>query len=179
MAERDDDQELTEEERAAEQSRAAKRKQRLIYSSVGAAALVLALGGLLTWLILAATPDPETQAARAAQKPEAVDQRAIYYPLGERFTINYDVRGRQRFMQVEVTLMLRDEAAVRSIEVHKPRIRNDLVMLFSGQVFEDLQTPEGRELLRQDALRGVQNVLEQEIGRPVVEQVLFTSFVMQ
>src|SRR5690625_7087035 len=70
--------------------------------------------------------------------------------------MNYDVRGRQRYLQVQVTLMLRDNAAVQSIELHQPSIRNTLVGLFSGQVFEDLQTPEGRELLRQDALRGVQ-----------------------
>ncbi|MDQ2078088.1 flagellar basal body-associated FliL family protein [Marinimicrobium sp. ABcell2] len=179
MADLDDDQELTEEERAAAQQQAAKRKKRLIYIGAGATVLVLALAGILAWVFLAATLDEEALAAREAQRPEAAAQRAIYYPLAERFTINYDVRGRQRFLQVEVTLMLRDDAAVRGIETHMPRIRNDLVMLFSGQVFEDLQTPEGKELLRQDALRQVQNVLEQEIGRPAVEQVLFTSFVMQ
>lgn len=178
MAERDNDGELTPEQRAAAQAQAAKRKKRLVYGTAGAAALVLILGGVLIWLLLR-EPDPQMQAARAAQNPEAVDHRAIYYPLGQNFTMNYDVRGRQRYLQVQVTLMLRDDTAVPSIEVHQPSIRNKLVALFSGQVFEDLQTPEGKELLRQDALRGIQSVLEQEIGRPVVEQVLFTHFVMQ
>lgn len=178
MAERDDDQELTTEERAAAQAQAVKRKKRLIYGAVVAAVLVLVSAGIIIWLLLY-EPDPQIQAAQAAQNPEAVAQRAIYYPLGQNFTMNYDVRGRQRYLQVQVTLMLRDNAAVQSIEMHQPSIRNNLVGLFSGQVFEDLQTPEGRELLRQDALRGVQSVLEQEIGRPVVEQVLFTHFVMQ
>lgn len=175
MAERDD-RELSPEEQAAAQ--ATKRRKRLIYGVIAAVVLVLLLGGIIIWLLLR-EPDPEIQAAQAAQNPEAVDQRAIYYPLGQNFTMNYDVRGRQRYLQVQVTLMLRDSAAVQSIELHQPSIRNTLVGLFSGQVFEDLQTPEGRELLRQDALRGVQSVLEQEIGRPVVEQVLFTHFVMQ
>lgn len=178
MAERDDDRELTPEEQAAAEAQADKRKKRLIYGAVGAGVLVLVLGGLLIWLLLH-EPDPQIQEAQAAQNPEAVDQRAIYYPLGQNFTMNYDVRGRQRYLQVQVTLMLRDNAAVQSIEIHQPSIRNNLVALFSGQVFEDLQTPEGRELLRQDALRSVQSVLEQEIGRPAVEQVLFTHFVMQ
>lgn len=178
MAERDDDRELTPEEQAAAEAQAAKRKMRLIYATVAAAVLVVALAGIIAWLLLH-EPDPQVQAAKAAQNPEAVDHRAIYYPLGQSFTMNYDVRGRQRYLQVQVTLMLRDNAAVQSIEIHQPSIRNNLVALFSGQVYEDLQTPEGKELLRQDALRGVQNVLEQEIGRPVVEQVLFTHFVMQ
>src|SRR5690625_2358505 len=177
MAERDD-RELSPEEQAAAEAQAAKRRKRLTYGAVAAAALVQVLGGIIIWLLLP-QPDAATEAAQAAQNPEAVDQRAIYYPLGQNFTMNYDVRGRQRYLQVQVTLMLRDNAAVQSIELHQPSIRNTLVGLFSGQVFEDLQTPEGRELLRQDALRGVQSVLEQEIGRPVVEQVLFTHFVMQ
>ena len=177
MAERDD-RELSPEEQAAAEAQAAKRRKRLIYGVIAAAVLVLVLGGIIIWLLLR-EPDSEIQAAQAAQNPEAVDQRAIYYPLGQNFTMNYDVRGRQRYLQVQVTLMLRDNAAVQSIELHQPSIRNTLVGLFSDQVFEDLQTPEGRELLRQDALRGVQSVLEQEIGRPVVEQVLFTHFVMQ
>lgn len=177
MAERDNDRELTPEERA-EQAQAVKHKKRLIYGTVAAAVLVLILGGIIAWLLLK-EPDPAVQAAQAAQNPDAVDDRAIYYPLGRNFTMNYNVRGRQRYLQVQVTLMLRDDAAVPSIEIHQPSIRNNLVALLSGQVFEDLQTPEGRELLRQDALRGVQSVLEQELGRPVVEQVLFTHFVMQ
>jgi flagellar FliL protein len=60
-----------------------------------------------------------------------------------------------------------------------PMIRNALVLQFGGQVYADLQTAEGKELLRQQALENIQNLLQQEIGKPGVEQVLFTNFVMQ
>lgn len=179
MAAPEDQRELTEEEQAAADAAAARKKRRLKIF-VGAAIAVLLMGGAVAlWFFLKPPPDPAVEAAKAAQKPEAIEQRAIYYPLKEKFVINYDVRGRQRFLQVEVNLMLRDDSAIRPIEQHMPRIRNDLIMLFSGQVFEDLQTPEGKELLRQDALRRVQAVLEQETGKQAIEQVLFTSFVMQ
>ena len=52
-------------------------------------------------------------------------------------------------------------------------------MLFSGQEFEALQTPEGKEALRQASLAEVQKVMQEKIGKPGVEQVLFTDFVMQ
>ena len=60
-----------------------------------------------------------------------------------------------------------------------PAIRNALVMLLSGQSFETLQTPEGKEALREQALVKIQEVLQQEIGKPGIEQVLFVNFVMQ
>lgn len=104
---------------------------------------------------------------------------AIYYPLKPPIIVNFQSRGRQRFLQAEVTLMMRDESVVQAIEVHMPLIRNSLVLLFSGQVYEELQTAEGKELLREEALEEIQRLLEQEIGQPGIEQVLFTNFVMQ
>src|SRR5690606_26831659 len=110
---------------------------------------------------------------------ESAKKPAIYYPLQPVFIVNFESQGRQRFLQAELNLMLRDEAVIAALELHMPAIRNSLVMLFSGQTYEDLQTAEGKELLRQQALLNVQEVLEKEIGKPGVEQVLFTNFVMQ
>ncbi|MBB6523467.1 flagellar basal body-associated FliL family protein [Pseudoteredinibacter isoporae] len=104
---------------------------------------------------------------------------AIYLPLKPPIIVNFEARGRQRYLQVEVTLMMRTEQALSAAELHMPMIRNALVMLFSGQIYEELQTPEGKELVRQLALEEVQTMMDREIGEPGVEQVLFTNFVMQ
>lgn len=182
MAEEDDERELTEEEQA-EIDRKARRNQKIKLAVLALLLVVLSVGvtlGLLHFLSPdEPVPDGETAEAEPAEPLEPARQQAIYFPLKEKFVINYNVRGRQRFLQTEVNLMLRDNEVVKVLEQHLPRVRNDLIMLFSGQEFEDLQTPEGRELLRQDALRRVQAILEQEMGQPGVEQVLFTSFVMQ
>lgn len=182
MAEEDEERELTEEEQA-EVDRKVQRNQKIKLAVLALLLVVLSVGvtlGLLHFLVPdEPAPDGETAEAEAAEPLEPARQPAIYFPLKEKFVINYNVRGRQRFLQTEVNLMLRDNEVVKVLEQHLPRVRNDLIMLFSGQEFEDLQTPEGRELLRQDALRRVQAILEQEMGQPGVEQVLFTSFVMQ
>lgn len=104
---------------------------------------------------------------------------AIYLPLKPAIIINFESRGRQRYLQVDVTLMMRTDQALSAAELHMPMIRNALVMLFSGQIYEELQTPEGKELVRQLALEEVQTMMDREIGEPGVEQVLFTNFVMQ
>lgn len=182
MAE-DDERELTEEEQA-EADRKARRKQKIKLTVFAVLLVLLSVGvtlGLLYFLApgdAGSTGEAEEQAEQS-EPLEKARQQAIYFPLKEKFVINYNVRGRQRFLQTEVNLMFRDNEVATVLEQHLPRVRNDLIMLFSGQEFEDLQTPEGRELLRQDALRRVQAILQQEMGQPGVEQVLFTSFVMQ
>jgi len=52
-------------------------------------------------------------------------------------------------------------------------------MLIGGQLYEEIQTAEGKELLRQQCLQELQKIMQEEIGKPGVEQVLYTNFVMQ
>ncbi|UCE77348.1 MAG: flagellar basal body-associated FliL family protein, partial [Gammaproteobacteria bacterium] len=70
-------------------------------------------------------------------------------------------------------------AVADSIKEHRPAIRNNLVMLFSSQDPHALNTRDGKEKLRDETLSEVQKVLKQETGSPGVENVFFTSFVMQ
>jgi flagellar FliL protein len=142
----------------------------------------------------------EEASAESSEPAEAVATPAIYYPMKPNFTVNFDVNGRQRFLQVELTLMYRDPAVVTTLELHMPAVRNGLVMLLSSQVFEELQTPEGKEKLRAAALQSVQDIIAKEESasaekskekddekakekskkpQPNIEQVLFTQFVMQ
>lgn len=104
---------------------------------------------------------------------------AIYYPLKPAVVVDFSVRGRQRFLQAELTLMTREDDVVAAIELHQPMLRNALVLLMGGQAYEELQTAEGKELLRQACLQTLQKLMQTEIGKPGIEQVLFTSFVMQ
>jgi len=125
-------------------------------------------------------PEPQhEEAVPAEEQAPPPPTPAIYYPLKPAIVVNFSVRGRQRFLQVELTLMTRDGAVVSAIELHQSMIRNALIMLIGGQPFEELQTAEGKEVLRQNCLQEIQRLLQQEIGKPGIEQVLFTDFVMQ
>ncbi len=114
-----------------------------------------------------------------AAMEEEVKKPAIYYPLKPSIIVNFEARGRQRFMQADLTFLIRDDDVIAAIELHMPMIRNALVLLMGGQLYEDVQTAEGKELMRVQCLQEVQRLLEQEIGKPGVEQVLFTNLVMQ
>lgn len=156
------------------------KKKIILLAAVGVALIALSVGGTL--LALSMLSPPEEVAGDAAAEEvveEAVRAPAIYYPLKPPIIVNFNARGRQRYLQAELTLMTREDDVVATIEMHMPMIRNSLVLLFGGQIYDELQTAEGKELLRQEALAEIQRLLEQEIGKPGVEQVLFTNFVMQ
>ncbi|UTF60787.1 flagellar basal body-associated FliL family protein [Gilvimarinus sp. DA14] len=175
MAEDEQEEQQTEEGSETEQPK--KKKKWLLLGLILLLLIGLSVAATLYFLGFFAT-EPEPPAVEEEQAPQEV-QAAIYYPLKPEFITNFEVRGRQRFMQVEMTLMLRENDVVPALELHMPAIRNALVMLMRGQSYEELQTPEGKELLRQQALFEIQGVLEQEIGKPGIEQVLFTNLVLQ
>ncbi len=173
---------MAKENERAEASSGGGRKKLILLIIVGLALVGLSIGGTLLALQMLAPQSAPTEMAgvEAEIEPEEPARNpAIYYPLKPPIIVNFQARGRQRFLQAELTLMARDNDVVEAIELHMPMIRNALVLLFGGQVYEELQTAEGKELLRQEALTEVQRLLAQEIGKPGIEQVLFTNFVMQ
>lgn len=123
--------------------------------------------------------EDSAEAGEGGEAAEDIKAAAIYIPLKPAIVVNYNSRGRQRFVEAKISLMLRSEAVLSAVELHMPMIRNSIVMTMGAQIYEDLQTPEGKEQLRQQLLKKTQEIVEAETGEPGVEQVLFTNFVMQ
>lgn len=154
-------------------------KSKLIVIILGVLVLVAgSVGGTLFFLGFFDPPAPSEEELAAA----AVDVKpaAMYFPIKPAFIINFQSRGRQRFLQVDVTVLTRDGEIFSAIQEHLPLIKNKLVMILSGGVYQELQTDEGRELMRQQVHQGVQEIIQTETGKTEgIEQVLFTNFVMQ
>ncbi len=155
-------------------------KKKLIILIVLAIVLIgLSVGGTVMALKFLAPPQVAENAEVNPEAAPATKKAAIYYPIKPEIVVNYGDKGRQRYAQVEVTLMIREEDVVAALELHAPMITNALIMAISGQTYDEVQTAEGKELLRQQCLQTLQKILEKEIGKPGIEQVLFTNFVMQ
>lgn len=129
------------------------------------------------WFFLGGQKSAEPE--EAAEPAEPVKLPALYEQLTPAFVVNYTHEGRQHYMQVHVSLMARDPAKLDELKVHMPVLRNELVMLFSQQNFAELMKPEGKVALREQATAKVQEIAQRETGADVVEQVLFTNFVVQ
>lgn len=103
----------------------------------------------------------------------------IYFSLEPAITVNFQRGGRTRFLQVSMSVMAHEQASIDNLQQHMPVVRNNLNLLFSSQEYESLSTREGKEALRQAALKAIRDVLTERAGAPGIDEVYFTGFVMQ
>lgn len=104
---------------------------------------------------------------------------ANYLAMQPPFIVNFNEAGRTRFLQLELSLVSRDGAAIDMANTHMPLLRNNLLQTLAEQDFETLKTVEGKEQLVASLTATVQATIEEKLGRPGFETVLFRSFVMQ
>jgi flagellar FliL protein len=142
-------------------------------------AVVIAGGGAGGWF---ATRGHAAKSAEAtpASKPQEPRAAAIYYRFDPAFVVNFGGEGNARYLQVMLEAMSRDPAMIDLIKNNEPAVRNDLLLLLSGQEYGVLMTPEGKERLRAATLETIRKIVATEGGDPAkVEAVYFTSFVIQ
>ena len=148
-----------------------------------AAVLVLAIGGGAAFFLLSDSSEDDAAAADSAETSQDVGAAAtgpaIYLKLDPAFVVDFIVDGKQRYLQLNLTVKSRDQAQIDAIKIHMPLIRNSLVLLFSSQVFSELQSTEGKLALKDASVESINTILQQETGAAGVEDVLFTNFVMQ
>lgn len=105
---------------------------------------------------------------------------AIYTPLDPPFVVSFsDINGDSRFLQLTLQAMARDQRTIDQIKQHAPAIRNAFLFLISGYKVEDLQTLEGKEKLRAAMLASANEIMAKNTGKAGIEELFFTSLVIQ
>jgi len=116
--------------------------------------------------------------ASSEKKEEA--PTTLYYNLTPALIGNLaDTGNRLKFFKADVSLRVTGSEAEEKLKQHEPLIRHQLVMLFSAQTSETINAPDGRETLRQQALKQVQDAINGEEGKPIVEDLLFNNLIIQ
>jgi len=146
--------------------------------------LVLLGGGGAAALMLMQAPAPGDAEAGAGDTAAAGEQappaERHYFSLAPAFVVNFsDPSSRARFLKVELDAVAHEEEDLELVSKHMPAIRNAVVLLLSRQRYEGLLEHEGKEALRASVRETIRGVLEASAGEPIVEDVYFTSFVMQ
>jgi flagellar FliL protein len=116
----------------------------------------------------------------ADAQPETALAPAIYTPLDPPFVVSFnDAAGETRFVQLMLQAMSRHQKTIDAIKQHSPAIRNAFLFLISGYKVEDLETVQGKEKLRKDMLAAANDILEKNTGSADMEDLYFTSLVIQ
>jgi len=140
--------------------------------------LVIAAGVGGYFILVGKSAAPAEHGATGAEHGNAA-AGDIYYAMDPPFIVNFEIPAPVRFLQVTVEVMAHEQSAIDAVQKHMPVIRNNLMMLFSGQDYQVIRTREGKEALRVRTLAEIQSILKQRMGKPGIEAVYFTSFVMQ
>lgn len=178
------DKEASAEETGAEQEGTAGGKLKMIIFIVLGLLLTAAASIGVTWFLLKDNADDQQNEDInniPLGEPEMTEEKgeAIYHALQPPFIVNYNIGGRSRFLQVELSVLTRDNASVELLVLHNPLIRNNLLDVFSLQDVAALMTAPGKEQLAADLTNAIQDIMVNELGRPGIETVLFRSFIMQ
>jgi flagellar FliL protein len=145
---------------------------------IGVAAFVVLAGAGAAAFLLTGNGNAHGKKAQAQHKEPLA--APLYVGLDPPFVVNFDGEQLVRFLQITVQVMTRDPASVELLKANDPVVRNDLLLLFANQKYEVVATRAGKEKLRSDALTAIRQVVASAGGKPEhIEQVYFTSFVMQ
>ena len=167
-----------------------KGKKKLII--IIAAVVVLALGGAGAFFFLGGDSDvSEAEMAAALDSSEPSENgadsssgaaetgSALYVPMPRPFRFNVPGAARDRFVEIRVQLLVRGSDNEEEAKKHVPLIESTILNVFSQANADDLATSAGKTSLKQLTLVEVQKIMKDISGKNIVEQVLFTGFVMQ
>jgi flagellar FliL protein len=125
-------------------------------------------------------PEEKKPAAGAEREEKSGPPKpAIYFAFDPPLIVNFDDTQAVRFLQLQIEVLARDEKIVEAVKLHQPVMRNNLLMLMNGRDYKSLMTREGKEALRTECLKEIQRILKKETGSPGIEDLYFTSFVVQ
>lgn len=154
------------------------------------------IGGLYFMGMLDGDESAQTDAPADTAQPDsaAPPKPAHYLDLSPAFVVNFADQSNAAYLQIEMQVMARDLLVLDEVKNHMPVIRNNILLVMSGQKFEEVRTRAGKERLQQQLLAAIQEVVADAMrarqqaqnkdgkagSAPAnVEQVYFTSFIMQ
>lgn len=130
-------------------------------------------------LLLALSLPLAVHASEDKEAKEGAVPTVAYVTLFPALVGNFGEGAKLKFFKADISLRVTGADVEAKVKHHDPLIRNQLVMLFSQQTEAGMAAAGARETLRAEALKQVQDVLVQEEGKPLVEDLLFNNLIIQ
>lgn len=156
-------------------------KKKLIIIIAAAILLVVVTAGAVVFFMSGGESEEAMEDGEDAQVETSVAEvgTAMYVTMPRPFTFNVPGTTRDRLVQIKVKLMVRGDNNHETAKRHIPLIEGTLLKAFSTANADDLATTAGKDALKVKAAKDVQKAISEVTGAKIVEEVLFTGFVMQ
>ena len=166
------------------------KSRRKLLAMIGVVlAFILVVGGYCTYAYLyhkwpfgsLGSSDATVIAGQSVSGEDAAALMADQYiRFDSAFTFNLPGENRRGHMvQVDVALVVHGVQNAAMAQKHLPLISATISEICAQQDYESLSSPSGRERFKHLLLDGIRTKLTGVINDPLIEQVLFTNFVMQ
>ncbi len=128
-----------------------------------------------------AGPSPEEIATQKVQAEEEQKllQKENYIPFEQTFVFTIKSERRIHTGQVQVVLSVLGEENTELAKKHLPLLNSVVFDKLSSQTYESLLLPSGRQRLKRELLDATRAKMTEVAKTPVINQILFTSFVLQ
>lgn len=109
---------------------------------------------------------------------DKMQEEVFYYEINPAIISNF-VSDSLRFLRANIAIKVRGEEMILFLEENEPMIKHHLLMLLSTQLEEELESPDGKSAIQEQALELLIEKIAEE-GHPTpLEEVLFTSFLIE
>ncbi|EGR2474061.1 flagellar basal body-associated protein FliL [Vibrio cholerae] len=158
---------------------APKGKKKLLIIIIAAVVLLAGGGGAAFFMMGSGGEEAAADAEQKTEQVAAPTEPVSYVNIAQPFVFNVTGDAKDRLVQIKVQLMVRGSENENLARYHSPLVESSLLATFASATVEQLRTPNGRIDLRDKATDDIKAALNQAVGKPVIEKVLFTDFVMQ
>ena len=139
--------------------------------------LLLIIGGLVAYFLLSSndqTDQSEPQKVEKKKKVQNMTEIGPIYPL-DPFIVNLVSNNANRYLKCKIDLELDSPDLQQEIDKKLPAIRDLIIRILSSKTVEEIQTAKGKEKLKEEIKRKINEILT--TGE--VRNVYFTEFVIQ
>jgi flagellar FliL protein len=147
-----------------------------------------AMAAILAVLLAAAAPcafaADEAPAAESAEGGAQAPQKEDvgYFTLTPDFVTNLaspNPADRLHYVRIRVCLMLESEKDQDLVAGMEPAIKDAVMTVLGAKEFTQVASPDGRENIRVECREKIMELMQSKVGSPVVQDVLFLSYMFQ
>jgi flagellar FliL protein len=155
-----------------------------LFMMIGAAVLVLGLGGGAGWYFMHGSSaeesaGPARKGHDGGSKKKKDKEVPPEYLAIEPFTVNLQPETGDQYLQVAFTLQVGGVEQAEVIKTNMAKVRSRVLLLLSGKKASEINTVEGKQQLAGEILAVVKQPFAEHGDEQDVSDVLFTSFIIQ
>ncbi|TAN70675.1 MAG: flagellar basal body protein FliL [Methylobacter sp.] len=151
-----------------------KKSAKTLIIMIVAAVVLLAAGGGATFFLMKG----EVSQSQPVEEPE-IPVEKLYFDMSKPLVVDFPQGSPVQHGRITVSILVEGAETIAVLKKNEPMIQNNLLMLVGAQDSSVLITREGKEMLRKAILDSVIAVVKKMAAHGYVENIFFTSFVMQ